>query len=565
MTTLKHIHALAIALICSITAMAEIPAGYYNSLNGKSDAALKTAVYNITRNFIYPSTDANYATTYTNLRNTFQKTDVRPESNRWWDMYSNIPFYAPSFSGLNREHSLPKSWWGGALNVPAYIDLNHLYPSEQAANTAKLNYPLGVVDTSKTVSFDNGVSKVGYPVTGQGGNAAYVFEPDDEYKGDFARTYFYMATTYQDYTWKYTYMLTNNTYPTLQGWAIDLLLEWSRNDQVSEKEQLRNEAVYQIQNNRNPFIDYPNLAEYIWGNRKGQAFDISDTSSDATGTPNLITPVQGTDLDFGEVAIGSSVTSKIFFHGEYLSGDIKVRIYKGDKDMFSIGGESSASIASSLINNADGYWLTMTYKPTALGDHSARIVITGSGITGSIGMELRGSCLEVPTLSACTATAASDITATSYVANWTAPQDEVVDYYIVTRTMYKDAVATSEELLAETDQLTIDGFDQYDSETYSVQSVRLGYRSPMSNVITVSHSNSVSGITVDEPLAIVNIEGAIRFICSTPHTGVQIFDTTGRCVKQISQVDNNTDIEMPGGVYIITTDQCHRPVKAIVR
>jgi hypothetical protein len=242
-----------------------------------------------------------------------------------------------------------------------------------------------------------------------------------------------------------------------------------------------------------------------------------------------------------------------------------VRIYKGDTDMFSIGGESSASIASSLINNADGYWLTMTYKPTALGDHSARIVITGSGITGSIGMELRGSCLEVPTLSACTATAASDITATSYVANWTAPQDEVVDYYIVTRTMYKDAVATSEELLAETDQLTIDGFDQYDSETYSVQSVRLGYRSPMSNVITVSHSNSVSGITVDEPLAIVNIEGAIRFICSTPHTGVQIFDTTGRCVKQISQVDNNTDIEMPGGVYIITTDQCHRPVKAIVR
>jgi hypothetical protein len=61
------------------------------------------------------------------------------------------------------------------------------------------------------------------------------------------------------------------------------------------------------------------------------------------------------------------------------------------------------------------------------------------------------------------------------------------------------------------------------------------------------------------------MEGGIRFICDTPHTGVQIFDTTGRCIKRIDQVEKDTDVAMPQGVYIITTEQCSRPVKAIVR
>ncbi len=84
-------------------------------------------------------------------------------------MYSDIPLYTNSFSGLNREHSLPKSWWGGSTTTPAYIDLNHLYPSEAAANIAKSNYPLGEVSGKPT--FENGITTVGSPVSGQGGGA----------------------------------------------------------------------------------------------------------------------------------------------------------------------------------------------------------------------------------------------------------------------------------------------------------------------------------------------------------------------------------------------------------
>lgn len=238
--------------IVTIVSYAAIPANYYSSLAGKKDAELKNAVSMLISKLTSVSS-------YSDLPRYFQTTDVYPASSRWWDMYSNIPLYAPSFKGLNREHSFPKSWWGGSTSVKAYTDLNHLYPSEAAANQAKSNYVLGEVDMSYKVTFDNGVVKVGYPLRGQGGGQTTVFEPDEEYKGDFARTYFYMATCYQDYTWtsRGTAMLQQNLYPTLQPWAYEMLLRWSREDEVSQKEIDRNDAVYRFQNNRNPFIDFP--------------------------------------------------------------------------------------------------------------------------------------------------------------------------------------------------------------------------------------------------------------------------------------------------------------------
>ena len=92
------------------------------------------------------------------------------------------------------------------------------------------------------------------------------FEPADEFKGDFARSYFYISTIYEDYyqLWQ-SPMLNNNTYPVWKPWALDLLLKWHRQDPVSPKELARIEAVYNIQGNRNPYIDYPNLVENIWG------------------------------------------------------------------------------------------------------------------------------------------------------------------------------------------------------------------------------------------------------------------------------------------------------------
>lgn len=524
---------------------ADAPAGYYSSLNGLKDAQLKTAVHNLVRSFTQVSS-------YSALPTYFQRTDVYPNSRRWWDMYSDIPLYSPSFAGLNREHSFPKSWWGGITTIPAYVDLNHLYPSEQAANMAKSNYPLGIVATA---DFDNDFVKVGYPVNGQGGGAKFVFEPNDDYKGDFARTYFYMVTCYQNLTWRYTYMMNQNTYPTLTPWAAKLLLEWHRNDPVSQKEIDRNEVVFSIQNNRNPFIDLPELAEYIWGEKVGESF--SPGAVVITGDPELIAPSKGMTLDFNQVALGNSVQSKLLVKGKNLTGSIKAQIYSGDNAMFTT---TITNIPATGACTDDGYWIAITYKPTAIGSHSSKILLEGA--FGSRAVTLLGECKAVPTLSACTATAASDITPDSYTANWTCP-DEDVDYFVLTRTRYIGNNVTTEELVSETNSLEITDFADSDRESYTVQSESVGVRSPMSNVIFVEHAG-ITGVSTGEPLAVVSAEGTLRFICSAPQTGCRIYNMAGREVLYLDTIDQNTTVELPSGVYIIITDRHPTPIKATI-
>lgn len=550
--------AMTVATLCALVAAAGIPAGYYSSLNGKKDAALKTAVCERIQNF---TINGSYDDVYYGLSRTFRLTDTRPGTNRWWDMYADISLENSTFKGLNREHSFPKSWWGGSTSIPAYVDLNHLYPAEAKANQAKSNYPLGEVDPAQKKNFDNGVSQVGYGVRGQGGGAQYVFEPDDEYKGDFARTYFYMATCYQNMSWKYTYMVNSNTYPTLNTWSVDLLLKWHRQDPVSQKEIQRNEAVYSIQNNRNPFIDYPELAEYIWGNRKGQAFTPGSGGDDpVTGTPVLDSPVRDMTLDFGQVAIGSSTVARLYIKGQNLRGNLDILLYSGDRAMFSI---PVTSLPAANANATDGYWLQVTYKPTALGVHNSKIIISQGGITGSVSVALRAECLPVPTLSAPTATAPTDITADSYTANWTIPAAEIADYYVITRTIYSGNTVREETIEAEAPGHIITGFAGSDREAYTVESVRLGYRSPKSNVIFVAHSG-VTGVELDRPLLVQTYPGLIRFICNAPQTGLRIYDPAGRLVMTAPVIDNNDTVEIPAGIYLIVTDSHKSPIKAVV-
>lgn len=77
----------------------------------------------------------------------------------------------------------------------------------------------------------------------------------------------------------------------------------------------------------------------------------------------------------------------------------------------------------------------MTYAPTALGSHKAKLLLSDGGLTGSIGVELAATCLPVPSLSAVKALPATDITDSSYVANWEASPD-TIDSYLLTRTVY---------------------------------------------------------------------------------------------------------------------------------
>lgn len=265
-------------LAASIRVTAGVPLSYYSSVNGHKKGDLKAALHRTIQVQKVLSYGGGSASTWSG----FYQTD-RMSDGEVRDRYSNDHRYfasnasassASAVSGMNIEHSFPKSWWGGTTNN-AYKDLFNLMPCEASINSSKSNYAMGVVTN---VMVDNGCTKVGKGTT-TSGTTRNLWEPADNWKGDFARAYMYMATTYSDFTWTSNGldMLEKNDWPTLQPWAYKLLCKWNREDPVDEIEIARNEAVYKIQGNRNPFVDFPHLAEYVWGDSTARAFDINTT------------------------------------------------------------------------------------------------------------------------------------------------------------------------------------------------------------------------------------------------------------------------------------------------
>jgi endonuclease I len=265
---------------------AQIPAGYYDSATG-TGAALKSALHKIIRNHTKRS--------YTQLWTDFETTDAKTGGGVW-DMYSNCSFvfgtnqcgnYSAECDCYNREHSMPNSWWGGVTSDTSYTDLFHLVPTDGKVNGMRSNNPFGVV-TSPTYTSGNG-SKLG-PCTFPGYTGT-VFEPVDEYKGDFARNYLYMATRYETRIGTWTSdMLAGNSYPVFTTWAVNLLLQWNAQDTVSQKEIDRNNAIYGIQHNRNPFIDHPEWANVIWGTPVA----VTAITVNSAGNATTISTPQGT-------------------------------------------------------------------------------------------------------------------------------------------------------------------------------------------------------------------------------------------------------------------------------
>ncbi|MFC2129208.1 endonuclease [Bacteroidota bacterium] len=236
------------------------PAGYYDSAEGKSGAELQQALHDII--------DDHTILSYSYLWTAFNTTDDRPDGTVW-DMYSDVPDgpnpydytfgedqcgdYSGEGSCYNREHSFPKSWFGDLS--PMNTDLFHLYPTDGSVNGMRGNYPFGETSIPTKTSL-NGCKVGPCSVAGYSGT---IFEPIDEYKGDFARTYFYMATRYygEDGSWVGSPMVDG---AQAKPWAKAMLIQWHTDDPVSTKEQERNDAVFELQDNRNPFIDHP---EYV--------------------------------------------------------------------------------------------------------------------------------------------------------------------------------------------------------------------------------------------------------------------------------------------------------------
>ena len=259
--------------LISLYSFGQIPSGYYDNANGKTGYALKTSLHNTIKD--------HKVLGYKFLWTLYQTSD-RKANGKVWDMYSDIPGATPDYeytfvadqcgnysgegSCYNREHSFPQSWFDDAS--PMKSDPFHVIPSDGFVNGKRGNLAYGEVGGTARYTSSNG-SKVGassYP-----GYSGQVFEPIDEYKGDLARGFLYMATRYENVidNWENNNsngnaMLNGTSDQVYEDWALAMLIAWHDADPVSQKERDRNNVIHKHQNNRNPFIDHPEYVSSIW-------------------------------------------------------------------------------------------------------------------------------------------------------------------------------------------------------------------------------------------------------------------------------------------------------------
>ena len=312
MKTNKYILVLVLALCCAAGNLyAAITSSYYSSIDGKSGKDLFDAVHTVAK------TGYTSGLSYNGLWSAYCDIDIN-SSGKVWDMYSNATAYTCGGSAqgvnyskegdsYNREHSIPKSWFGGSTSssTPG-TDLFHVVPTDGYVNNQRSNYAFGEVSSAtytsqsgcklgspKSISISNSILNAS-GTSSQSCSSSPVFEPMDEYKGDFARGYFgtmikWANGDYQTFTTGDGAAIFNTAYDAahyygLTGYGVALLLKWHREDPVSQKEIDRNNGIQAKQGNRNPFIDYPCLAEYLWGNQAGQTVTLSNLVGTFTGS-----------------------------------------------------------------------------------------------------------------------------------------------------------------------------------------------------------------------------------------------------------------------------------------
>lgn len=180
-------------------------------------------------------------------------------SSKCWAPEEACGNYTREGDCFNREHSWPKSWWGGGTGPDQHEDLVAVIPADGYVNNSRAQLPLGPV-ISATYTSSNG-SKRGLCNVAGSAPGSGCFEPPDSLKGDFARIYFYMAVRYEG-------ELDCCAEPAVNGadiveWQETMLRDWHAMDPVDIPERTRNEDIFGIQRNRNPFVDYPAFVDRI--------------------------------------------------------------------------------------------------------------------------------------------------------------------------------------------------------------------------------------------------------------------------------------------------------------
>ncbi len=328
------------------------PLGYYDSLNGLSGTALKQEIQNIIANPAVVQAQ-NYGDIYDILKDA----DQNPaNNNQVWLIYTEQPRSkidiqtGNSIVGKwNREHIYAQSRGGFSDGTSSFADgINNWLPTgpnDILTGHADAHH-IRAVDGQENSSRNN--RNFGIDYNGPTGSTS------NTWKGDVARALFYMAVRYNGLN-----VVNGNPAETPDGFIGDLatLLTWNSLDPADDFEMNRNNIIYNWQKNRNPFIDMPNLASYVFGNNAGQpwsnnlslANNFEFLSVKMFPNPaNDFIKIEGL-INVANIEIfnsmGENVYSKIYFNNDKLKLNLANGIY-----LVKITSENKSVIKKLIVN-----------------------------------------------------------------------------------------------------------------------------------------------------------------------------------------------------------------------
>lgn len=457
-------------LLATMAVFGAEPSNYYKSCEGKSGKALLQALHTVI--------DNHHNMGYDGLWTVYQTSDVR-DNGTVWDMYSTKEWtvgkehcgnYKNVGDCINREHSFPKSWFNNSS--PMASDAFHIYPTDGKVNGQRSNFPYGECSGGTTLASNGNVKALGrFGTSTFPGYSGKVFEPDDQYKGDFARSYFYMAARYNDKIagWN-SDMLAKNNYPAFSSWALNLLLKWHRQDPVSKKETDRNDAVYKYQNNRNPFIDHPELVEYIWGDKQNEGWTPGGEID-----PVFTSPVSGTTVNVGVTGLGIERSATVTVSGAGLTSAVAVTV---SGTGFSV---NTTTLSADMVNSGRAA-VSVRYLSATEATGSGVLTLTSGKAKATVNLTARA-------VAGLPATDATDISEDSFVAHWCNVDGDGAVYSFMLYLNGDPVAGYPVKVPAEDEMYRVTGLESGAHYSYT-----LSYEGETSNVIDVTTAMPIPSI-----------------------------------------------------------------------
>ena len=552
---------------------------YYSSVGSLSGDALLEKLATISKS------NHKYYTTYEDCRTMCPKSDKDPNnSSNFIDFYSGLSMPGTWNSSVwNREHVWCQSLSGGLFTSTAESDkgaggdIHHIRPLIDNINSSRNNNVYGEVSNRNSYKkyYDSAKDSAASTVT-SGTLFGYlnggVFEPRDTDKGDIARILMYLYMHYSNevsanssHSYAGNLKITNITSASTATAAWDMLVDWSNSDSVSTLEKSRNEYCASVTGVRNPFVDHPEYANYIWGGQtntgdssSGSGSSGSD-SSGSSGSGSSGSDSSGSSGDQTIIIPGTTVTETVYrklSSANGITNGSKIIIVASDYDKaLSNNQKDTARGVTAITKYTSGSYSYITPS-------SNTAIFTVGGSSGAWTLKDSNGYLAATSSSANELKSRSSVTGNNckWAINFSSGNANIVSQGSYTRNTLKYSSSSEFTCYAASNDLTSDKpvsiYKEY-TETYTTPDQEIVIPGTGNNSGSGSTSAPSAGTTLTIPQAIevasayshntfstdeYIISGTVKSIDNETYGNMYIEDEQGNSILIYGVYDNTGDV-----------------------